>query len=213
MSSLDEIEERLNQVRSDIADFVQKPEDVRIVAVTKKFEVDQIQVLSDLGLRDFGENYAQELSAKAGSFTDVNWHFVGGLQRNKVKKIADIVSVWHSVSTSKLLSEIANRCTNPEVFIQVNLTGEPQKSGCSPDEIKSLVDQGITEGVNVVGLMVMGPAGGGDPEPVFERAKELTDEFGFGRLSMGMSGDYKVALRHGATDLRLGEALLGKRQQ
>lgn len=206
-----QLEQRLSKIRSDIKDHSPSPDDVRLVVVTKRFDAGVIQSLQSVDLNDFGENYAQELETKAAIVDDARWHFVGGLQKNKVKKIASFVAVWHSVSSSKLITEIASRTTEASIFIQVNLTGEPQKSGCQPSEIEALAIQATGAGLEVLGLMVMGPTGGADPAPVFSQAHNLTKEFGFSRLSMGMSGDYKLALGYGATDLRLGEAILGPR--
>ena len=111
-----------------------------------------------------------------------------------------------------MAQEIAARCETADIFIQVNLTGESQKSGCDPSEIEAIATEAENSSLNVLGLMVMGPTSGGNVESVFIRAAELTQSLGFQRLSMGMSGDYKLALSHGATDLRLGESILGKRK-
>lgn len=208
---IQQVQERLSSIKSDIDELASEPERVRLITVTKKFDVETIRALQSLGMQDFGENYSQELEAKASEIEDAVWHFVGGLQRNKVKKISDVVSVWHSVTSVKLIDAIATRTNSAEIFIQVNLTREPQKSGCEPTEITGLAEHARSQGLSVLGLMVMGPTGGDSPMPVFEAAQNLTKDLGFERLSMGMSGDYKLALSCGATDLRLGEAILGPR--
>jgi uncharacterized pyridoxal phosphate-containing UPF0001 family protein len=189
---------RLAEVRSRVG------HDVRIVAVTKGHGVDAVRAALAAGLADVGENYAQELVAKAADVAmaakvdgaGARWHFLGAVQRNKVKSLTPLVSMWHGVDRPLDLPG--------DVLVQVNLSGLPQRNGVHWDDAAALAAR-----VGAVGLM--GVAGPGDPRPQFRRLRGLADELGLGEVSMGMSGDYEVAVEEGATLLRLGTALFGPR--
>ena len=191
-----------------------------MVAVTKGFDVDAVRAALDAGLVDLGENYAQDLSAKVaalnrevdGAAPQPRWHFVGRLQRNKVRKIAPYVAEWQSVDRLELGREIARRASGATVLVQVALTGEPTKGGCEPADVAGLL-QGLRDaGLHVRGLMTIGPQG--PPElarPAFRELRALADRHGLPEVSMGMSHDLEVAVAEGATMVRLGSALFGPR--
>lgn len=172
----------------------------------------------DLGLDGVGENYAQELAVKARAVPPQHRppvHFIGHLQANKVRLIADTVDVWQSVDRISLAHEIAKRQADrtPMVMIQVNCTGEPGKHGCGPQEVAAVVAGARGAGCDVVGLMTMGPT---DQDMARTRAafallRGLADELGLAERSMGMSGDLEVAVEEGATVVRVGSALFGER--
>lgn len=192
------VAERLAEVRRRIGT------DVTVVAVTKGFGVDAVRQAVDAGVCDIGENYAQELVAKAEApeLDDANavrWHFLGHVQRNKLNMLRPHVAVWEGVDRPLTLSG--------EVLVQVNLSGLPQRNGCSWDDAADVA----AAMANVVGLM--GVAGPGDPRPQFRRLAALARDLGLRELSIGMSGDYEVAVEEGATIVRLGTALFGPRPE
>jgi pyridoxal phosphate enzyme (YggS family) len=189
-------------------------DDVTLVVVTKEVALDAIRDALAAGARDLGENRAQELKAKADAFLDdagaPRWHFIGRLQRNKVRAIARHVALWQSVDREDLAVEIARRAPGASVLVQVNIAGEAQKGGCHPASTRTLVDAARHHGCNVVGLMTVPPLTG-DPRPWFARHRALTDELGLPVCSMGMSSDYEAAIAEGSTMVRVGTAIFGPR--
>lgn len=140
------------------------------------------------------------------------WHFIGRLQRNKVRKAAPHVVLWHSVDRMSLGTEIARWAREAAVLVQVNTSAEPTKGGCPPTMLPGLVDGLVDLGLDVRGLMTLGPAG--PPEaarPAFRALRELAGRLGLPELSMGMSGDLEVAVEEGATIVRVGSDLFGPR--
>ena len=191
--------------------------EVRIVAVTKGFGVDAPRAALAAGLTMIGENYAQELIAKHEELsTDerdrIKWHFLGRLQRNKVRSIAAIVSVWQSVDRSELIDEIARRAPGAKVMIQLNLSNEPQKGGAPLSEGEQLVGHAREVGLTVIGLMGVGTAGDSfETAAGFARLVELADRLGLPERSIGMSDDLELAVREGSTMVRVGTGLFGAR--
>lgn len=197
---------------------------VTLVAVTKGFGPDAVQAALAAGLVDVGENYAQELRAKAAAMAAMaaevgedasiapRWHFLGRLQRNKVRQLAPLVAVWESVDRLELVDEIARRAPGATVHLQANLSGEPQKGGAPLDEVADLVARARDAGLDARGLMGVAPAG--PPErarPGFRALVALADELDLPERSIGMSADLDVAVEEGATTVRLGTALFGPR--
>ena len=191
--------------------------DVTLIAVTKGFGADAIEAAVGAGCTAIGENYAQELQRKyAALAVDVatpEVHFIGQLQTNKVRLIAAIVDVWQTVDRASVVAEISRRAPGARVFVQVDMTGEPGKGGCVPGDAARLVDDGRAAGLDVCGLMTVGPTSA-DPAQtaeVFGKLRSLADRLGLAGCSMGMSGDYESAIVHGATHVRIGSALFGAR--
>ncbi len=186
---------------------------VEIVAVTKTFGVDAIDAAVGSGITNIGENYAQECVAKLRDHpSPPTVHFIGHLQRNKIRKLAPIVDVWQTVDRVEVGLEISKRAPGAKVMVQVDISGEETKSGCDPAQAPSLVDSLVTDGLDVVGLMGIGPLG--EPEmsrPGFRLLRSLVDELGLAECSMGMSGDLEVAVEEGSTMVRVGRALFGER--
>lgn len=206
----------LSAVRARIAAAGGDLDKITIVAVVKGFEPGVARTAAAAGCRDLGENRAQDLVAKAGALTPltVRWHFLGEVQRNKVAAIADHVHLWHSVDRIVEGEEIARRRPGAAVLTQVNTTGEPQKAGCAPDEAARLVAGLGKLGLEVRGLMTVGPIGPAEAaRPAFRRLAQLGAELGLQELSMGMSGDLEVAVQEGATIVRVGTGLFGPRPQ
>ena len=174
---------------------------VTIVAATKYVRVGELQALADAGVEVVGENRAQDLEAKHARYGDTfRWHFIGHLQSRKAKAVSDLCELCHSLS-----SESAARKLTIPALVEVNLSGEPTKSGVPPDELESLL--GLYPDVR--GLMTMPPETD-DPEssrPYFRRLRELAEAHGLRELSMGTSQDYRVAVEEGATYIRVGSVL------
>lgn len=188
--------------------------DVSIVAVTKGFDRSAIDLAVAHGLTTIGENYAQELIDKAEAITtqNVEAHFIGRLQRNKVRKVAPLVSLWQSVARPEILVEIAKRVEQPRTLIQVRAVPDPTKDGIDPADLESMLALADENGVAVEGLMTIGVLGDAEAtKRAFEELGTLADTYGLAQRSMGMSGDYRDALASGATMLRLGSLLFGPR--
>ncbi len=220
----------LSQVRERIGAAAQRagrdPADVRLVAVSKTVPTAILADAIAAGQRDFGENRVQEAVAKYKELgTEVRWHFVGRLQRNKVKHLVGWVDLIHSLDRAELAAEIAHRAaavgTSQEVLAEVNVSGDPGRGGVMPEELPSLLEAvAPMRNVAVVGLMAMAPIVG-DPEgarPYFRRVARLREEasqrfpdLAIHHLSMGMSQDYEIAVEEGATLVRVGEAIFGRR--
>ena len=211
---------RVAEVRERIRAAAPDPDRVTLVAVTKGFGAAVVRDALAAGLADIGESYVQELVAKADALAaepgpagaGPRWHAIGRLQRNKVRKAAPHVALWHSVDRLALGAEIARFAPGAAVLVQVNVAGEATKGGCEPAEVPALVDGLADRGLDVRGIMAMAPAG--PPEgarPVFNAARELRDRLGLPEASMGMTDDYEVALSEGATIVRVGRGLFGPR--
>ena len=186
---------------------------VTVVAASKTVEPARVRAVVAAGIADVGENRAQELVAKAPVCADlaVRWHFLGQLQRNKVRALAPHVAWWHTVDRVALGDEIARRAPGASVLIQVNLGGEAQKGGCAPGDVAPLVEALADRDVRVRGLMTV-PPDDGEPRRWFAQLRELADALQLPELSMGMSGDYEIAVEEGATMVRVGRALFGARR-
>lgn len=221
--NIDEVERRITEAcrRSG-----RDREDVRLVAVSKKFPLAVILEANRLGLRDFGENYAQELRDKqreAGSGGGtLRWHFIGALQRNKAKYVVGKADLVHAVDNMALVAELDKRAaaagTRVRALVEIN-GGEDSKNGISGSDLQGFLESASGfPNVSLEGLMMMPPYFE-DPEgsrPWFSELREMRDkvsgEFpGIQELSMGMSNDFEVAIEEGATILRVGSALFGPR--
>ncbi len=213
------IRARIDAARSAAGLPVGGAADVAVIGVTKTFPLSYAEAAVAAGLVDLGENYGQELVEKADAAAEAGiearWHFIGGLQRNKVKRLAGRVWLWQTVDRVALVDEIAKRDPGARVLIQVNTTDESQKSGCEPGEAAMLVERAGEAGLRPLGLMTIGPTGPGgtaaDPRPAFARLRELGEACGVAELSMGMSADYELAVAEGATMVRIGSAIFGRR--
>jgi pyridoxal phosphate enzyme (YggS family) len=190
---------------------------VRVVAVTKGFGPEAIRAALGAGLRDIGENYAQELVAKAEALGDealeARFHFVGQLQRNKVRLVAPLVALYQSVDRDRLGAEIAARSPGAAVLVQMNLTDDPGRGGCPPDRVPELVVELRGQGLDVRGLMAVAPMGPVDEaRAAFAGARRLADRLELPERSYGMTDDLEAAVAEGATMVRLGTALFGPRR-
>jgi hypothetical protein len=206
------IAERLAELRREL------PAGVTLVAVSKTQPASAIREAYAAGQRDFGENYAQEWREKADALADLpdlRWHFIGGLQTNKVKYLAGRVAFVHTVDREELARELSRRFGQKgavaRVFLEVNTGGEASKSGCAPAEAPALAAAiRALPALELVGVMAIPPPED-DPRPHFRALRALRDRLGLAELSMGMSGDWRVAVEEGATFVRLGTAIFGAR--
>jgi pyridoxal phosphate enzyme (YggS family) len=193
------------------------PAAVRIVAVTKTFGVDAVRAALAAGCTAIGENYAQELITKTSALDPdeprPEVHFIGRLQSNKVRLLADVVDVWQSVDRDSVVREIARRAPNASILLQVNATGEQDKGGCAPEGVPALMSSATAAGLTVLGLMTVGPTDGDTAatRAAFATTRRLCDDLGLAECSMGMTHDLEVAVEEGATMVRLGTALFGRR--
>jgi hypothetical protein len=204
--------ERLAEVRQKIRAAAGGRE-VTLVAVSKKQPASACREAMAAGHDLFGENYAQELRDKAREVPGARWHYIGPLQRNKVKYVVGVAELIHSVDSAALLDEIAARAEKLSVvqrcLIQVNVGDESQKSGVAVADLPSLIDAFQQRPpVKLEGLMCIPPADD-DPAPYFKKLRQLCGNLP--HLSMGMSADYERAIAEGATIVRVGTALFGQR--
>jgi pyridoxal phosphate enzyme (YggS family) len=201
------------------------PNEITLVVVSKNHPHQLVLDLLELGARDFGENRDQEANPKSKQIAletnqAFNWHFIGQLQTNKVKSVLEYASFLHSLDRNSLLEELIKRTTERavplKVFVQVNMTEDPERGGVNPGDLMTFAERVLSSlGLELVGLMGVG---GLDvaPEREFERLAQLSGQLQqlaprADRLSMGMSGDFETAIAYGATHLRIGTAITGNR--
>jgi len=192
--------------------------DVALVGVTKTFGSQAWRFAKAAGCDAVGENYAQEVVQKAGEVALADRlpvHFIGQLQSNKIKQLVGVVDVWQSIDRLALLTEIAKRTpeSGSQVLLQVNVTGEDEKGGCAPAQVAELSRAARDSGIEVLGLMAVGPT---NEDPIVTRSafrmlRTLVDEHGLRQCSMGMTGDLEIAVEEGSTMVRVGSALFGNR--
>lgn len=192
---------------------------VTLVAVSKTFEADAIRPVIEAGQRVFGENRVQEAQAKwpalKQEFPDIELHLIGPLQSNKAKEAVALADVIETVDREKIAAELAKEITRqgrtPKLYVQVNTGSEPQKAGIEPrDAVAFVAHCRDIHGLAIEGLMCIPPAGE-NPGPHFALLEKLAHEAGVEKLSMGMSGDYEMAIAFGATSVRVGSAIFGSR--
>jgi len=223
---------RLADVREHIARAADRagrdPSHIRLIAVSKTFGADAVRAAAQDGQVDFGENKLQEAQQKRQDLTDLplKWHLIGHLQSNKAKRAAAEFDVIHSIDSASLLQRVDQAAAaaqrRVDLLVQVDLAGEPTKHGAREDELGAIIDAARTaSAVNLIGLMLLPPAVD-DPEvvrPWFRKLRELRDTLKaqgvpagmLNELSMGMSHDYEIAVEEGATFVRVGTAIFGRR--
>lgn len=226
------ISENIETLRGRIARACDRagrdPAGVTLVAVSKTFPVDAVRDAVGAGVRDVGENYVQELLAKREALNDdvVRWHFIGHLQANKVRHVVGWITMIHSLDAPALAHEVDKRAKLAgrviDCLVEVNTTGEGSKFGVAPEATQDFVQQlSELDSIRIAGLMTIGPFLP-DPEgsrPMFRRLQELRDQIAalhqtnatMTHLSMGMTGDFEVGIEEGATMIRIGTAIFGRR--
>jgi hypothetical protein len=211
-SANDEVAARLAEVQQRIARAGGDPERVRIIAVTKGFGSEAVLAARAVGLADIGENYTAELESKAPGPEGTHWHFLGAIQRNKVKALAPWVDLWQSVARQAEGERIAHFAPGARVLIQVDASGGlPGRNGCPPAEVPALAASLATLDLHLDGLMTVAPQGASEAVAAFESVGRLADELGLVERSMGMSDDLEAAVAAGSTMVRIGRALFGER--
>ncbi|MBR8701864.1 Pyridoxal phosphate homeostasis protein [Fusobacterium sp. DD29] len=220
------IQSNIEEIKKDIKEHSIYPEKVKFIAVTKYGGLEVNQVLLDLGMNIFGENKAQLIKEKYDHFIEkdinnIEWHFIGNLQKNKVKYIADYVKLIHSVNKLSLAKEIDKRAKQNnrviDVLLEINIAGEETKEGYDyQDLVKDIPELKKLENINIIGLMTMAPFVDDEPlvRGVFKKLREIKDDLNekyfngtLTELSMGMTNDYKIALEEGATIIRIGRKI------
>jgi pyridoxal phosphate enzyme (YggS family) len=215
-------------VRARLADAChdagRDPADVTLVAVTKTFPASDVRLLAELGVADVGENRDQEAAPKHAECADLplRWHFVGQLQRNKARSVATYADVVHSVDRLSLVGPLARAAVTAgrslTALVQVDLSDppDPARGGAGPDDVPAVAAAvAAADGLVLGGVMAVAPLGA-DPDPAFGRLADVAavlrrDHPGATVISAGMSADLAAAVRHGATHVRIGTALLGHR--
>ena len=219
------IAENLAQVRERIAAACRRagrsPDEVTLVGVSKGFPAEAVAEACDAGLRDLGENRVQEAAAKiealAATGRRPHWHLIGHLQTNKAKTAAGLFAIIHSVDSVRLAQALSRRAQEPvPILLEVDAAQEAGKFGLAPQElVAALRDIAPLPNMDVRGLMTMAPLTD-EPEsvrPVFRCLRELRHALGLRELSMGMTGDFEVAIEEGATMVRIGRAIFGPRPE
>lgn len=220
------LEQNLHTILNNINEACKRsgrdPKEVTFLPVTKKHPAIQLQVLIEKGHNTFGESYTEEIVRRFQDFPDVKWHYIGHLHRKHTNKIVGNVELIHSIANLPLLEKVNFTADQKgiiqDVLLEVNVSGEDFKQGFSPEQVKTLFEEKVPEGlpnVNIKGLMTMAPYTEDDAliRPVFSGLKDLLDElnstFGLGltELSMGMTNDYEIAVEEGATIVRIGTAI------
>ncbi len=215
--------ERLEEVRARIARAADRtrrdPAGITLIAVTKVFPAAVIREAWELGVREFGENYVQEFQGKfphVAGLEGARFHLIGHLQSNKSRPAAELFQCIQTVDTPRLARRLNEAGRPMEVMLEVKLSPEEAKSGAAPEELPELI-AAVRECANLrlTGLMTM-PPWSEDAElsrPYFRRLRELAERHGLAQISMGMSHDLEAAIEEGATRVRVGTALFGRRKK
>lgn len=226
LSRREELAANLLQVRNLIAqacaEVDRDPREVTLIAITKTYPASDADLLAELDVTDVGENRHPEAERKrAESTAELRWHFVGGLQTNKAAAVARYADIVHSVDRPKLVNALQKGAANAgrtlDCLIQVDFdTTDPGRAGVEPDKVLELAARiAEAENLNLAGLMVVAPLGV-DPEPVFSRLAQISEELTSvypeaTMISAGMSEDFPLAIKYGATHVRIGRSILGNR--
>ncbi len=218
-----QIIDRIRRVQGKISDAClrvhRKEDEITLIAVTKTWPPEVVRVASQAGLTDLGENKVQELVAKAPLFPAINWHMIGHLQRNKARQVVTYAKEFHALDSIRLARALNRHAKEAgrklPCYIQVNISGEESKFGLSPENIGDFLDQlGEHESIQLAGLMTLASPDIRKVREEFRLLQSIRSKYahliGPG-LSMGMSGDYEVAIEEGATHIRVGSALFGAR--
>ena len=218
-SKIKSIQSRIDEASKKI---LKESNEISLIAVSKKKSIEHIKYAYEVGIRNFGENYAQELEEKVKqlSYKEIVWHFIGPLQSNKAKSIATNADWIHSLDREKIVNKINSECGNVNKkingCIQINISGETSKSGLKPEELLDFADHiKLLENINLKGIMVL-PSLTGDVEEQMINSKKLHNKLIESHpeatyLSMGTTNDFESAIKFGSNMVRIGELIFGKR--
>ena len=219
--NLKSIHERIAKA---LADANRPADGARLLAVSKTFPAEIVREAYDAGQLCFGENRVQELAEKAPKLpSDITWHLIGHLQQNKVRQALQHAAWIHSVDSDDLFARISRIAAEigatPRILLEVNVSGEESKFGLKPDDVEAVVERNLEGPVHCVGLMTVAPALATEAElhTIFAGLRNLRDKIqsnlktSLPELSMGMSGDFEIAIAEGATIVRVGSAIFGHR--
>ena len=218
-SKIDSIQLRIDEASKKI---LKESNEISLIAVSKRKSIEHIQHAYEIGIRNFGENYAQELEEKVKqlSYKEIVWHFIGPLQSNKAKSIATNADWIHSLDREKIVNKINSECGNVNKkingCIQINISGETSKSGLKPEELLDFAEHiKLLENINLKGIMVL-PSLTGDVKEQMVNSKKLHDKLiefhpEATYLSMGTTNDFESAIKFGSNMVRIGELIFGKR--
>lgn len=223
---MNDLENILQKVSAAAKRCGRDPQSVRLIAVSKGQPIEKIRAVYAQGQKDFGENYAQELLEKTAALPgEISWHFLGHLQKNKLPKILETIDWLHSLDSLSLAEAIEKRAAKKlNALLEIKFSGEVSKTGLSPEAALQLLPKlNAFEKLEVKGLMTMAALGSSPEEsrPTFQKLFQLLQTINqqglykkpLTELSMGMSWDFEVAIEEGATMVRVGEALFGKRNR
>jgi pyridoxal phosphate enzyme (YggS family) len=223
-NKMDNIKDNLEVVQERIHRACQRSHcsssELKLVAVTKEVSTETVKKALALGIRDFGENTVQEASRKITDLATVRpeltWHMMGHLQSNKARQAGKLFDIIHSINTVKLAQILDKQAEKIiPVLLQVNIAGEPTKSGFAPEALETAIaEMRSLSSLKIKGLMTIAPLSD-NPEksrPIFKKLRLLRDKLKLEHLSMGMSDDFEIAVEEGATILRIGRAIFGERR-
>lgn len=232
-SSNNSVSQNIARVREQISEACKRcgrdSDDVRLVAVSKTKKISVVHEAIKAGQIDFGENQLQDALTKIPhtNSENINWHYIGPLQSNKAKSIPGNFNWWHTLNRFDIAQRVSNKArevgNSVNALIQINVVNDPAKSGIASDELAPLIDQLLKDnldGINLRGLMTIGPHDGSDVElrqcfaelrRLLGKNRDRFDLANFDQLSMGMTGDMAAAIAEGATIVRIGSAIFGSR--
>ncbi len=226
-----DLQQNIDSIKRRIANAAasagRKPEDIRLIAVSKTVDAAIVRQAYELGLDTFGENRPQEIRDKSAVIPEAKWHMIGRLQTNKLKYVVGKTELIHSVDTKTLMQDINEFAKKLEIvqdiLIQINISGEESKAGIRPEDFENMLECAVKlNNIRVLGIMTIGSkyASEYELEKMFENCRKIFvdnsvkkyDNIDIRHLSMGMSGDFETAIKHGSTMVRIGSAIFGERK-
>ena len=226
-----DLQQNIDSIKRRIADAAasagRKAEDIRLIAVSKTVDAGIVRQAYELGLDTFGENRPQEIRDKSAVIPEAKWHMIGRLQTNKLKYVVGKTELIHSVDTKTLMQDINEFAKKLEIvqniLIQINISGEKSKAGIRPECFEMMLENAVKlDNIRVLGIMTIGSkyASEYELEKMFENCRKIFvdnsakkyDNIDIRHLSMGMSGDFEAAIKHGSTMVRIGSAIFGERK-
>ena len=226
-----DLQQNIDSIKRRIANAAasagRKPEDIRLIAVSKTVDAAVVRQAYELGLDTFGENRPQEIRDKSAVIPEAKWHMIGRLQTNKLKYVVGKTELIHSVDTMTLMQDINEFAKKLEIvqdiLIQINISGEESKAGIRPEDFENMLECAVKlNNIRVLGIMTIGSkyASEYELEKMFENCRKIFvdnsvkkyDNIDIRHLSMGMSGDFETAIKHGSTMVRIGSAIFGERK-